>query len=127
MTMISLHLAEARAGSGGGVAPAASLFHSLSDPARLAILQRLTLGEYRVRDLTEHLGLAQSTVSAHLSCLKDCGLVASRPQGRASLYVLTCPEELLVLLAAAEALLAATGYAVQLCPIYGRAGEGEGR
>lgn len=103
------------------VAPAASLFHSLSDPARLAILQHLTWGEHRVRDLTEHLGLAQSTVSAHLSCLKDCGLVASRPQGRASLYSLTCPEELLGLLAAAEALLSATGYAVQLCPVYGHA------
>ncbi len=111
----------------GGVAPAASLFHSLSDPARVAILQHLTLGEHRVRDLTEHVGLAQSTVSAHLACLKDCGLVASRPHGRASLYSLTCPEELLGLLSAAEALLAATGYAVQLCPIYGRTGEGEAR
>ena len=106
-----------------GVAPAASLFHSLSDPARVAILQHLTLGEHRVRDLTEHLGLAQSTVSAHLSCLKDCGLVASRPQGRASLFSLTCAEELLGLFAAAETLLGATGYAVQLCPIYGNAGQ----
>ncbi|WP_425582553.1 ArsR/SmtB family transcription factor [Tessaracoccus defluvii] len=56
----------------------------MSDPSRLAILQHLALGEHRVRDLTAHLGLAQSTVSAHLACLRECGLVSSRPEGRAS-------------------------------------------
>ncbi|PFG39612.1 ArsR family transcriptional regulator [Georgenia soli] len=96
--------------------PAAALFHSLSDPTRLTIVQHLTAGEHRVRDLTEHLGLAQSTVSAHLACLKGCGLVDSRPQGRASLYFLTTDRALLSLLSAAEELLAATGYAVTLCP-----------
>jgi len=98
---------------------AASLFRSLSDPTRLSILRRLQLGEHRVRDLTEHLGLAQSTVSAHLACLKDCGLVASRPQARASVFSLAVPDELLGVLGAAERLLEATGYAVDLCPVYG--------
>lgn len=101
------------------LAPAAALFHGLSDPTRLAILQHLTLGEYRVRDLVEHLGLAQSTVSAHLACLRECGLVESRPQGRASLFSLTSAPALLEVLAAAERLLAVTGYAVALCPNYG--------
>lgn len=101
------------------IAPAAALFHSLSDPTRLAILQHLTLGEQRVRDLTEHLGLAQSTVSGHLACLKDCGLVTSRPEGRASVFSLATASELLAVLGAAERLLAATGYAVELCPNYG--------
>lgn len=101
------------------LAPAAALFHSLSDPARLAVLQHLTNGEHRVRDLTEHIGLAQSTVSAHLACLKDCGLVDSRPQGRASMFFLTTAPELLAVLAAAERLLDATGHAVELCPTYG--------
>jgi len=49
---------------------AACLFRSFGDPARLAILRHLALGEHRVVDLTAHLGLAQSTVSAHLACLK---------------------------------------------------------
>ncbi len=98
---------------------AAALFHGLSDPSRLAILQHLTLGEHRVRDLTEHLGLAQSTVSAHLSCLRDCGLVTSRPQGRASLFSLAHPAELLTLLGAAEGLLASTETQVALCPNFG--------
>lgn len=99
--------------------PAAALFHSLSDPTRLAILQHLSSGEHRVRDLTEHLGLAQSTISAHLSCLKDCGLVASRPQGRASMFSLTSETNLLDLLVTAEQLLEATGHAVVLCPVHG--------
>lgn len=101
------------------LAPAAALFHSLSDPTRLSILQRLAESEQRVRDLTEALGLAQSTVSAHLACLRDCGLVASRPQGRASVFSLTVERELLDLLGAAEGLLEATGSAVMLCPNYG--------
>ena len=69
-------------------------------------------------DLTGELGLAQSTVSAHLACLRDCGLVGARA-GRASVYSLRQPA-LLGLLAAAEAVLDATGNAVALCPNYGQ-------
>lgn len=97
---------------------AASLFRSLGDPTRLSILRHLALGEHRVVELTAHLGLAQSTVSGHLACLRDCGLVTSRPEGRASVFSLARPE-LLEVLAAAERLLAATGDAVSLCPTYG--------
>ena len=100
---------------------ASCMFRSLGDPARLAILRHLVLGEHRVVDLTAHLGLAQSTVSAHLACLRDCGLVTSRPQGRASMWSLNHSADLLSLLAAAERLLAATGDAVALCPTYGEA------
>lgn len=97
---------------------AVALFHSLSDGTRLAIVRRLADGEARVADLVEALGLAQSTVSAHVACLRDCGLVTGRPQGRQVFYSLARPE-LLDLLAAAETLLAATGNAVALCPNYG--------
>jgi len=104
---------------------AVCLFHSLADPARLTILRHLALGEHRVVDLTAHLGLAQSTTSAHLACLRDCGLVSSRTVGRASMYSLAVSRELMDLLSAAERLLAATGDAVTLCPTYGRR-HGEG-
>jgi ArsR family transcriptional regulator, cadmium/lead-responsive transcriptional repressor len=100
---------------------AACMFRSLGDPARLAILRHLALGEHKVVDLTGHLGLAQSTVSAHLACLRDCGLVTSRPQGRASMWSLNHTATLLDVLSAAERLLAATGDAVALCPTYGKA------
>lgn len=100
------------------LAPAAALFRSLGDPARLAILRRLALGAARVGELVEEVGLAQSTVSKHLACLKDCGLVDSEPVGRASLFRLTQPA-LIDLLASAETVLQATGKAVALCPEYG--------
>jgi ArsR family transcriptional regulator, cadmium/lead-responsive transcriptional repressor len=98
--------------------PAAVLFHSLADPVRLAIVQRLSRGEARVVDLTGELELAQSTVSKHLACLRDCRLVDFRADGRQSFYFVARPE-LLDLLRSAEALLAATGEAVALCPVYG--------
>lgn len=98
---------------------AACLFRSLGDPSRLAIVAHLALGEHRVVELTEHLGLAQSTVSAHLKCLLDCGIVAVRAQGRASVYSLAVPDQVLAVLEAAEVLLAATGDAVAVCPRFG--------
>ena len=104
------------------VSAAACLFHGFSDASRLAILRHLALGEHRVVDLTRHLGLAQSTVSKHLACLRDCGLVSSRAEGRASVFSLTHPEAVLDVLAAAERLLGLTGDAVALCPVYGVGG-----
>jgi ArsR family transcriptional regulator, cadmium/lead-responsive transcriptional repressor len=101
-----------------GLAPAAALFRSLADPARLAIVRHLAAGQARVVDLTAALGLAQSTVSKHLACLRECGLVEVTPVGRASVYALAQPA-LADLLAAAETVLAATGSAVTLCPAYG--------
>ena len=98
--------------------PAAALFRSLSDPARLVIVRRLAAGPARVTDLTTALGLAQSTVSGHLACLRDCGLVTSEPVGRSSVFRLAQPA-LADMLTAAEAVLAATGSAVALCPVYG--------
>jgi DNA-binding transcriptional ArsR family regulator len=86
----------------------ATLFHALSEPSRLTILRHLFLGEHRVVDLVSHLGLAQSTVSQHLACLRACGLVTSRPVGRSSLFSVTEPDLVRALLAHGERLLAAT-------------------
>ena len=96
----------------------ASLFHGFSDHSRLAILLELRHGERRVVDLATTVGLAQPTVSGHLACLRDCGLVTWRPVGRQSYYRLAVPE-LEELLRAAEQVLARTGEAVELCPNYG--------
>lgn len=109
MTMTSLHVASStEASAPSALVPAAGLFHGFSDPSRLTILQHLLLGEHRVVDLTRHLGLAQSTVSKHLACLRDCGLVTSRPDGRSSMFRLTHPEAITGVLAAAEQLLGLT-------------------
>ena len=98
--------------SGHQTAPGAmttALFHGLSDQTRLLILEHLRTGEHKVKELTDHLGLAQSTVSAHLSCLRECGLVSSRPSGRASLYFLADAEGLSAVLRAAAALSGVDG------------------
>ena len=95
--------------------PAVSLFRSLGDPTRLAIVHQLAKGERRVVDLTRHLGLAQSTVSAHLAHMRESGVVQSRARGRQSLYRLSRPE-LFTVLSAAESLLAASGNDVEHCP-----------
>lgn len=93
----------------------AHLFQALAEPTRLAIVQHLASGEHRVRDLVEHMGLAQSTVSKHVSFLLECGLITSRPEGRASWYALAEPALLRILIAAAEKMLEATGTPAVLC------------
>ncbi len=95
----------------------AKLFRSLGDPMRLAIVEILARGERRVTDLVAELHSSQPNVSGHLACLKDCGLVIDRPQGRAVLYRLASPE-LLGLLHAAETVLDAVGHQIELCPNY---------
>ncbi|WP_125777282.1 ArsR/SmtB family transcription factor [Antribacter gilvus] len=115
---MTMNSTEGCLASSAGLDPAVALFHSLSDATRLAIVQRLARSEARVADLVAELGMAQSTISAHVACLRDCALVVGRPQGRQVFYSLARPE-LMDLLAAAETLLAATGYAVALCPNYG--------
>lgn len=96
---------------------AAKLFHGFSDPTRLSVLLALAEGERRVADLVAELGTAQSNVSAHLACLKDCGLVTDRPQGRQTFYSIAAPDVVAVI-RAAENLLARTGHNVALCPNY---------
>jgi len=81
-------------------------------------VRRLADGEARVVDPTRSPGLAQSTVSKHLACLRDCRLIDYRSEGRQSFYSLTRPE-LIDLLRSAEKLLAETGEAVALCPTHG--------
>lgn len=98
--------------------PAVALFQSLADPTRLSIIRTLATGEARVRDLMEQLCLAQSTVSTHVACLRDCNLIEGRTEGRQIFYSLSRPE-LLDMLAAAENLLQATGHTIALCPTYG--------
>lgn len=103
-----------------GLRRGAALFHGLADRNRLAIVRQLAQGERRVVDLTKALDLAQGTVSGHLACLRDCGLIVGRPEGRQMFYAIAHPE-LMDLIGAAEQLLALTGEAVELCSTYGPA------
>ena len=66
----------------------AKLFRGLGDPSRLAILEALRPGGKTVSELVEATGLSQPNASAHLACLKDCGLVVSQPEGRYVRYAI---------------------------------------
>ena len=58
------------------------VFGALSDESRLRMLFALRHGELCVCQLIELMGLAPSTVSKHLSILRDAGLLDSRKEGR---------------------------------------------
>ena len=55
---------------------------ALSDPNRVSALMALRHGELCVCQIMELLNLAGSTVSKHMSILKNAGLVTSRKEGR---------------------------------------------
>ena len=94
---------------------ASKLFNGFADRTRLAILVELAAGERRVTDLVQALDGSQGNISGHLACLKECGLVIDRPEGRQVFYRIACPEVLDVL-RSAEALVALTGQKIRLCP-----------
>ena len=58
------------------------LHKALAHPVRVRILAMLRGGELCVCQLNAVIGLAPSTISAHLADLKDAGLVAERKAGR---------------------------------------------
>ena len=59
-----------------------SLFKALAESIRLRIVILLTEGELCVCDLTDLLSLPQSTVSRHMSRLKNAGLITDRRVGK---------------------------------------------
>jgi ubiquinone/menaquinone biosynthesis C-methylase UbiE/DNA-binding HxlR family transcriptional regulator len=67
----------------------------LADPNRLRILLLLAAEELSVAELQEILAMGQSTISTHLSQLKQAGLVEDRRTGKSSLYKLKAVEGVL--------------------------------
>ena len=64
----------------------------LADPNRLRILLLLRAEELSVAELQEILAMGQSSISTHLSQLKQAGLVEDRRAGKSSLYKLIAAE-----------------------------------
>jgi ArsR family transcriptional regulator len=67
---------------------AAPLFAALADPTRLAILERLRLGERCVSELCDDVAAGQSLISFHMKALRDAGLVFARRDGRTVWYAI---------------------------------------
>lgn len=64
----------------------AHFIHGLSNKARLTILELLKSNEMTVNEIVEKSKISQSSISQHLSCLKGCGLVSSRQEGKYVYY-----------------------------------------
>jgi DNA-binding transcriptional ArsR family regulator len=72
---------------------ATRVFAALSDESRLRLVFALRHGELCVCQLIALLGLAPSTVSKHLSLLRDAGLVDARKEGRWVYYRLAVRKD----------------------------------
>ncbi len=93
----------------------AKYFRGLGDPIRLRILALLQdERELTVGELVERLALPQPKVSNHLACLRWCGFVEARREGR-TVYNRIADERVTTMLGLAEALLADNADHVAAC------------
>jgi DNA-binding transcriptional ArsR family regulator len=92
----------------------AKLFRGFSDPRRVALLTSLRKGPKSVGQLVEENDLSQPNVSNHLACLKECGHVVARQEGRFVYYELS-NDRIEGLLELAEALLAENAKSIFEC------------
>ncbi len=70
----------------------AKFFRALGDPTRLRILQAVADGEKSVGELVQITRAPQGRVSTHLACLRWCGYVTARREGRKVFYRVTDPR-----------------------------------
>ena len=93
----------------------AKYFRGLGDPIRLRILALLqTEEELSVGELVDRLGLPQPKVSNHLACLRWCGFVEARREGRA-VYNRIADPRVATMLELAQSLLADNAEHVAAC------------
>ncbi len=75
-----------------GLAEARALvMKALAHPTRIFMVDLLTKNCLSVSELTEAVGADVSTVSKHLSILKQAGILVDRKEGNRVLYTLKCP------------------------------------
>lgn len=69
----------------------ADIIKALAHPSRLFIINELSKGERCVCELRDGVGADISTVSKHLSVLKNAGIVEDDKRGLQVFYRLRCP------------------------------------
>jgi ArsR family transcriptional regulator, cadmium/lead-responsive transcriptional repressor len=93
----------------------AKYFRGLGDPIRLRILELLrSEGELTVGELVAGLGLPQPQVSNHLACLRWCGFLEARREGR-TVFNRIADARVAAMLDLAESLLADNAEHVAAC------------
>ena len=68
--------------------PIDRVFKALSDPTRLAVLERLSRGPAAATELARPFDMALPSFTQHLKVLEDTGLVHSQKRGRVRTYEL---------------------------------------
>ncbi len=69
----------------------AKILKAMAHPTRLFIIEELQKEERCVNELTEMVGVDMSTMSKHLSVLKNAGLVTDDKRGNSIYYSLRVP------------------------------------
>jgi ArsR family transcriptional regulator len=69
----------------------AAILKALAHPSRIFIVETLSEKPYCVCELTAMIGADTSTVSKHLSILKNAGIITDKKQGTAVYYSLETP------------------------------------
>ncbi|MFK9119528.1 ArsR/SmtB family transcription factor [Peribacillus frigoritolerans] len=64
------------------------LIHGFSNKTRIQILESIKDQEKTVSQIVEELNGNQSNISQHLACLKGCGIIVGRNEGKYSYYSL---------------------------------------
>lgn len=70
----------------------ASICHTLANPKRLEIIDKLRARELSVTELADAMEISQSNLSQHLSLMRQRGIVTSRREGLNIFYRLSNPK-----------------------------------
>ncbi|MBD1381306.1 ArsR/SmtB family transcription factor [Metabacillus arenae] len=65
------------------------LIHGFSNKTRIQILECIKNEEKTVSQIVEEINGNQSNISQHLACLKGCGIIAGRNEGKYCYYSLS--------------------------------------
>ncbi len=99
-----------------GAGVTAKFFRGLGDPTRIRVLQLLSERERTVGELVDLTGTLQGRLSSHLACLRWCGFVTARREGRL-VYYRIADDRVLGLLASADEFIAEHEESVDLCRV----------
>ena len=69
----------------------ARILKAIAHPSRIFIVDKLSEQPHCVCELTEMIGADTSTVSKHLSVLKNAGIISARREGTTVYYSLEAP------------------------------------
>jgi ArsR family transcriptional regulator len=69
----------------------ANILKSIAHPSRLFIVEKLAEKPHSVTELTELIGVDTSTVSKHLSILRNAGIITDERRGVMVYYSLVAP------------------------------------